>query len=54
MCTFCLWPQTHSGHRWRLRSAQDIAAECKYTLECISYSMAATQKQLKDEYGADR
>ena len=21
MCTFCLWPQTHSGHRWRLRSA---------------------------------
>ena len=33
MCTFCLWPQTHSGHRWRLRSAQDIAAEVKYTLE---------------------
>ena len=33
MCTFCLWPQTHSGHRWRLRSAQDIAAECKYVLE---------------------
>ena len=27
MCTFCLWPQTHSGHRWRLRSAQDIANE---------------------------
>ncbi len=20
MCTFCLWPQTLSGHRWRLRS----------------------------------
>src|SRR5579862_1424797 len=33
MCTFCLWPQTHSGHLWRLRSAQDIAAEVKYTLE---------------------
>jgi hopanoid biosynthesis associated radical SAM protein HpnJ len=33
MCTFCLWPQTHSGHRWRLRSADDIANECKYTLE---------------------
>jgi hopanoid biosynthesis associated radical SAM protein HpnJ len=33
MCTFCLWPQTHSGHRWRLRSAQDIAKECQYTLE---------------------
>ena len=27
MCTFCLWPQTHSGHRWRLRSADDVAAE---------------------------
>src|SRR5271169_6523085 len=33
MCTFCLWPQTHSGHRWRLRSAVDIANECRYTLE---------------------
>jgi hopanoid biosynthesis associated radical SAM protein HpnJ len=33
MCTFCLWPQTHSGHRWRLRSVQDIAAECKWALE---------------------
>ena len=22
MCTFCLWPQTHSGHRWRLRSSR--------------------------------
>src|SRR4051794_7525840 len=33
MCTFCLWPQTHSGHRWRLRSSTDIANECKYVLE---------------------
>jgi radical SAM superfamily enzyme YgiQ (UPF0313 family) len=33
MCTFCLWPQTHSGHRWRLRSTDDIANECKYILE---------------------
>jgi hopanoid biosynthesis associated radical SAM protein HpnJ len=33
MCTFCLWPQTHSGHRWRLRSTDDIANECRYTLE---------------------
>ncbi len=33
MCTFCLWPQTHSGHRWRLRSSDDIAAEVKYALE---------------------
>ncbi len=33
MCTFCLWPQTHSGHRWRLRSNQDIVGEVKYALE---------------------
>jgi hopanoid biosynthesis associated radical SAM protein HpnJ len=33
MCTFCLWPQTHSGHRWRLRSTQDIFNECRYLLE---------------------
>jgi hopanoid biosynthesis associated radical SAM protein HpnJ len=32
-CTFCLWPQTHSGHRWRLRSSDDIANECRWTLE---------------------
>ncbi|MBI1897049.1 MAG: hopanoid biosynthesis associated radical SAM protein HpnJ [Acidobacteria bacterium] len=33
MCTFCLWPQTHSGHRWRLRSAADVANECRYALD---------------------
>src|SRR3978361_669544 len=33
MCTFCLWPQTHSGHRWRLRSSDDIAAEVQYVLK---------------------
>ena len=32
MCTFCLWPQTHSGHRWRLRSTNDVAAEVRYAL----------------------
>ena len=32
MCTFCLWPQTHSGHRWRLRSSDDIAREVKFAL----------------------
>lgn len=32
-CTFCLWPQTHSGHRWRLRSSDDIANECRYIQE---------------------
>ncbi len=35
MCTFCLWPQTHSGHRWRLRSSDDIVAEVKYALEAF-------------------
>jgi hopanoid biosynthesis associated radical SAM protein HpnJ len=26
-CTFCLWPQTLSGHAWRERSTEDVAAE---------------------------
>ena len=26
-CTFCLWPQTLSGHPWRKRSAARVAAE---------------------------
>jgi hopanoid biosynthesis associated radical SAM protein HpnJ len=26
-CTFCLWPQTLSGHAWRRRSTDDVAAE---------------------------
>jgi hopanoid biosynthesis associated radical SAM protein HpnJ len=33
LCTFCLWPQTHSGHRWRLRSADDVANEVRWALE---------------------
>ena len=33
LCTFCLWPQTHSGHRWRLRSNEDVANEVKWALE---------------------
>jgi hopanoid biosynthesis associated radical SAM protein HpnJ len=35
MCTFCLWPQTHSGHRWRLRSSDDVASEVRYALEAF-------------------
>ncbi len=27
LCTFCLWPQTISGHAWRVRSAENVAAE---------------------------
>jgi hopanoid biosynthesis associated radical SAM protein HpnJ len=26
-CTFCLWPQTTSGHPWRKRSSDDVARE---------------------------
>jgi hopanoid biosynthesis associated radical SAM protein HpnJ len=33
LCTFCLWPQTLSGHRWRIRSAEDVTNEVKYALE---------------------
>ncbi len=33
MCTFCLWPQTHSGHRWRQRSVEDVVSEVRYALE---------------------
>jgi len=35
MCTFCLWPQTHSGHRWRLRSTDDVASEVRYALQAF-------------------
>ncbi|HVP46746.1 MAG TPA: hopanoid biosynthesis associated radical SAM protein HpnJ [Bryobacteraceae bacterium] len=35
MCTFCLWPQTHSGHRWRVRSSDDVAAEVRYALDAF-------------------
>ena len=27
LCTFCLWPQTLSGHAWRKRSTDRVAAE---------------------------
>jgi len=36
MCTFCLWPQTHSGHRWRLRSTDDVAGEVRYASEAFA------------------
>jgi hopanoid biosynthesis associated radical SAM protein HpnJ len=29
-CTFCLWPQTIGGHRYRVRSAQNVAEEMTY------------------------
>lgn len=33
LCTFCLWPQTISGHRWRTRSAEDVANEVRWALD---------------------
>ncbi len=32
-CTFCLWPQTLSGHAWRKRSTDDVAAEMAHVKE---------------------
>ena len=32
-CTFCLWPQTVSGHRYRVRSAENVIAEVKWIKE---------------------
>ena len=32
-CTFCLWPQTLSGHGWRKRSTDDVAAEMAWAKE---------------------
>jgi hopanoid biosynthesis associated radical SAM protein HpnJ len=29
-CTFCLWPQTIGGHKYRVRSAQNVAEEMSY------------------------
>ncbi len=32
-CTYCLWPQTFGGHRWRTRSSEAVAAEVKRAFE---------------------
>jgi hopanoid biosynthesis associated radical SAM protein HpnJ len=32
LCTFCLWPQTLSGHEWRVRSAENVAQEIRQAL----------------------
>lgn len=33
LCTFCLWPQTFGGHRWRTRGSDNVAAEVRRTRE---------------------
>jgi hopanoid biosynthesis associated radical SAM protein HpnJ len=32
-CTFCLWPQTVGGHRYRVRSAENVIAEVAWIKE---------------------
>ncbi|MGH8145365.1 MAG: hopanoid biosynthesis associated radical SAM protein HpnJ [Rhodanobacteraceae bacterium] len=32
-CTFCLWPQTVGGHRYRVRSPENVLAEVKWIKE---------------------
>jgi hopanoid biosynthesis associated radical SAM protein HpnJ len=34
-CTFCLWPQTISGHNYRFRSVPKVIEEIEYILENI-------------------
>ena len=29
LCTFCLWPQTFGGHRWRTRSSENVVQEVR-------------------------
>ena len=33
LCTFCLWPQTLSGHAWRVRSSENVAQEIRQALK---------------------
>lgn len=35
LCTFCLWPQTLSGHVWRVRSAENVAQEIRQALKAF-------------------
>ena len=32
LCTYCLWPQTFGGHRWRPRSVENVVAEIRRAL----------------------
>jgi radical SAM superfamily enzyme YgiQ (UPF0313 family) len=33
-CTFCLWPQTVGGHRYRTRSVNHVLAEAVLAVRC--------------------
>jgi hopanoid biosynthesis associated radical SAM protein HpnJ len=34
-CTFCLWPQTVGGHRYRTRSVEDVVEEVKWAKQAM-------------------
>ncbi|HWG76675.1 MAG TPA: hopanoid biosynthesis associated radical SAM protein HpnJ [Steroidobacteraceae bacterium] len=34
-CTFCLWPQTVGGHRYRVRSIENVVAEVKWAKQAF-------------------
>jgi hopanoid biosynthesis associated radical SAM protein HpnJ len=34
-CTFCLWPQTVGGHRYRTRSVENVVAEMRYAKQAF-------------------
>ncbi len=36
-CTFCLWPQTLSGHAWRVRSVDNMAQEVRQALQLFPH-----------------
>ena len=33
LCTFCMWPQTISGHAWRTRSTENVEREVRNAIE---------------------
>ncbi|MGH9846526.1 MAG: hopanoid biosynthesis associated radical SAM protein HpnJ [Blastocatellia bacterium] len=35
LCTFCLWPQTFDGHKWRQRSVEDVRNEVEWALDAF-------------------
>ena len=35
LCTFCHWPQTLSGHAWRVRSSDNVVAEIRQALKLL-------------------
>jgi hopanoid biosynthesis associated radical SAM protein HpnJ len=34
-CTFCLWPQTVGGHKYRVRSVENVVAEVKWAKQAF-------------------